>query len=357
MNRALPIAVLALLAGCTIWSRSSIQEDYRQLLADMQSAQVDEYAEKCAPRELALAFSHQEFASIEFEQGDARRGAEHLELAQTNMALALQAAEACRPHDRDNDGVMDADDRCPDVPEDRDQFEDGDGCPEDDNDKDGIVDTADACPNDPEDKDTFQDTDGCPDPDNDNDKILDAADACPYDPEDYDGDRDTDGCPDLEAKDTDKDGIPDDRDACPNDPENFNEYLDTDGCPDEKPKNVKVTKDKIEISQKIYFETAKTIIKPVSYGILNEVAQVLKDYPNLTIRVEGHTDSDGKDDYNMTLSQGRSESVMTYLTGQGVAANRLTAQGFGESRPIDTNKTSEGKANNRRVEFMITGGL
>ena len=157
--------------------------------------------------------------------------------------------------------------------------------------------------------------------------------------------------------DTDGDGIPDDKDACPNEPENFNDYLDQDGCPDSKPTNVKVTKDKIEISQKIYFETAKTIIKPVSYGILNEVAQVLKDYPNLSIRVEGHTDSDGNDAYNMTLSQGRAETVMTYLTQQGIQANRLPAQGFGESRPIDTNKTSEGKANNRRVEFMITGGM
>ena len=107
----------------------------------------------------------------------------------------------------------------------------------------------------------------------------------------------------------------------------------------------------------MFFEVNKTIIKPVSYGILNEVAQVMKDYPAITVRVEGHTDSDGTDDANMVLSQGRSESVMQYLITQGIAANRLTAQGFGESRPIDTNKTAAGKANNRRVEFTITSGL
>lgn len=133
--------------------------------------------------------------------------------------------------DRDDDGVPDSEDECPDTPEDLDGFEDDDGCPDEDNDGDGIPDHRDAAPNLPEDFDGFQDEDGRPDLDNDLDGIPDTEDECPNQPEDFDGDRDHDGCPDLVA-DADGDGIVDSEDACPDEPEDFDGFEDEDGCPD-----------------------------------------------------------------------------------------------------------------------------
>ncbi len=131
--------------------------------------------------------------------------------------------------DRDRDGVLDRDDRCPDEPEDRDGFQDDDGCPDLDNDGDGIPDERDRCRDAPEDKDGFQDEDGCPEPDDDGDGVLDADDQCRGEPEDKDGFQDEDGCPEP---DNDKDGIPDKDDKCPNGAEDMDGFRDEDGCPD-----------------------------------------------------------------------------------------------------------------------------
>jgi OmpA-OmpF porin, OOP family len=133
--------------------------------------------------------------------------------------------------DRDHDGVYDADDKCPDQPEDRDGFQDNDGCPDPDNDNDGIPDAQDKCPNEPEDLDQFQDEDGCPDPDNDNDGIPDINDPCPNAAEDGKGKRPHDGCPST-SEDSDGDGVPDAIDKCPDDPEDRDGFQDDDGCPD-----------------------------------------------------------------------------------------------------------------------------
>ncbi len=133
--------------------------------------------------------------------------------------------------DRDHDGVLDVDDRCPDEPEDRDGFQDADGCPDPDNDGDGIPDAIDKCPNDPEDFDGFQDDDGCPDLDNDGDGIPDLYDACPNEKEDGKGKRPKDGCPST-SEDADGDGIPDAVDKCPDEPEDKDGFQDADGCPD-----------------------------------------------------------------------------------------------------------------------------
>ncbi len=133
--------------------------------------------------------------------------------------------------DRDHDGIPDAFDKCPDVPEDKDGFQDKDGCPDPDNDGDGIDDKDDKCPNQAEDYDSFEDEDGCPDPDNDKDGIDDLHDACPMDPEDHKPPRPDDGCP-LSKTDTDGDGIMDDKDKCPTDPEDKDGFEDEDGCPD-----------------------------------------------------------------------------------------------------------------------------
>jgi len=248
--------------------------------------------------------------------------------------------------DSDGDGLIDAVDACPVDAEDLDGFEDTDGCPDPDNDQDGVGDFRDACPLIPEDLDDWEDDDGCPEPDNDLDGIPDVNDECPNEP----GDRSRNGCP---IYDRDNDGIADVNDACPDEPETMNNYHDEDGCPDTPPSGVKVTKKMIEIDQTIQFQTGKATLLPASFDILNSVAQVLADFPDMKVRVEGHTDSQGSDAMNLRLSNDRAESVKTYLVSQGVSVTRLKSEGFGETRPIDTNRTPEGRAKNRRVEFHI----
>jgi outer membrane protein OmpA-like peptidoglycan-associated protein len=260
--------------------------------------------------------------------------------------------DGCRDPDNDKDGILDASDRCPNDPEDIDGFEDTDGCPEPDNDKDGLLDAADRCPSEPEDRDGFEDEDGCPDPDNDQDGILDAADACPIVPEDRDSFEDTDGCPEP---DNDKDGLLDAADECPLEPEDFDGFEDDDGCPEAGSGLVKLTCEKIEIAESVYFDTASDRIQARSFGLLEQVASVLKSASYVKqIRIEGHTDDRGKDKFNLDLSIRRASSVLRFLSERGIAADRLTSEGFGEARPVETNKTRDGRAANRRVEFMIT---
>jgi outer membrane protein OmpA-like peptidoglycan-associated protein len=141
----------------------------------------------------------------------------------------FQDDDGCPDPDNDGDGIPDAKDKCRDAAEDFDGFQDEDGCPDLDDDKDGVPDVDDKCRNEPEDKDGFEDEDGCPDPDNDHDGIPDVKDKCPNGAEDFDGFRDEDGCPDP---DNDVDGIPDAQDLCPNEPEDKDGFQDADGCPD-----------------------------------------------------------------------------------------------------------------------------
>ncbi len=269
----------------------------------------------------------------------------------------FEDADGCPDPDNDQDTVLDVNDSCPLDAEDVDGFEDVDGCPDPDNDKDGFLDVKDSCPNEAETKNNYKDDDGCPDeiPDTDGDGLLDPNDKCPTEAEDKDGFADADGCPDP---DNDQDGILDVSDKCPMEPETINGFDDADGCPDKKPEVkltlVKVTKEKIEILQKVFFKTAKATIKPVSFPVLNEVATVLKTYTYLKkVRIEGHTDSVGPDAYNLKLSGERAASVREYLIKKGVEPERLVSEGFGETQPIDTNKTRDGRAKNRRVEFNI----
>jgi outer membrane protein OmpA-like peptidoglycan-associated protein len=212
-----------------------------------------------------------------------------------------------------------------------------------DGDGDGVADADDECPDEPEDFDGFQDNDGCPDYDNDGDGILDSEDQCPNQAEDFDGFEDEDGCPDL---DNDGDGIVDANDRCPNEAENFNGFEDSDGCPDDAP---------------IYFPLAHINFKfgtaeisgadPIP--VLEEVVRIMKDNPNINVEIQGHTDNIGTDDANMQLSLRRSEAVKKYVADRGIAASRLTTRGFGEARPIDSNDTDLGRARNRRIEFVV----
>jgi outer membrane protein OmpA-like peptidoglycan-associated protein len=253
--------------------------------------------------------------------------------------------------DTDRDGLFDDVDACPREPEDKDGFKDADGCPDPDNDEDGILDVSDRCRNKPEDIDQFEDEDGCPDPDNDKDGLLDVDDKCPLDPEDTDGFEDTDGCPDP---DNDRDHLLDVNDACPTEPEDFDGFEDTDGCPEEGSGLVNVTCEKIEIKDSVYFDTGSDHIQERSFTLLNQVAAVLQSATQIKrLQVEGHTDDRGKDAYNLELSQRRAASVMRYVLEQGVADNRLTSEGYGETRPIADNKSAAGRSQNRRVEFVV----
>ncbi len=266
--------------------------------------------------------------------------------------LTISPSFSAADMDSDGDGLSDGVDRCPNDPEDIDNFQDDDGCPDLDNDLDGIPDWADECPDDPEDDDNWLDNDGCPDLDNDKDGIPDSLDRCPNDAETWNGVQDEDGCPDAELGDKDGDGIPDDVDRCPYDAEDFDGDQDTDGCPDVG--RVVVDKSNIKITETIYFDTGKATIQERSFSLLDEIAQVIQANPRLKgIRIEGHTDDVGADLNNLKLSQSRSDSVMRYLIDKGVDAGRLQARGFGEMYPIQSNDTEDGRAANRRVEFVI----
>ena len=294
----------------------------------------------------------------------------------------FEDVEGCPDPDNDQDGILDEPDQCPLEPEDIDQFEDENGCPDPDNDQDNILDESDECPNEAEDVDGFEDENGCPDPDNDQDGILDEPDQCPLDPEDMNGVEDEDGCPEVDSDgdglldprdrcprepedmdqfededgcpdpDNDGDGILDEPDQCPNEPETMNGNEDEDGCPDES--LVTVTCDRIGIADKVYFRTNSDEIMEVSHTLLNQVAGVLTSRPDIKrVRIEGHTDSRGNDNHNMDLSRRRAASVRTYLLARGIDAARLESEGYGETRPVDSNRTSAGRAANRRVDFVI----
>jgi outer membrane protein OmpA-like peptidoglycan-associated protein len=288
----------------------------------------------CAPRELAVAKAHLRFAEIEIKQGHGSRAQRHFEIATQNAELA---DEKSPPDKCAGPAVVVAD--CLDL--------DGDGiCDDQDLDGDGITDGTDQCLLDPEDKDDYLDDDGCPDIDNDADGVLDVNDKCINEPEDPDGFEDEDGCPDL---DNDADTVLDVDDECPNEPGD----VENKGCP-KKYEGVEITDTHIRINQKIHFAYNKAKIKKDSYWILDQVVKVLNDYPNIKLSIEGHTDSTGGDRYNLKLSKRRARAVMRYLQKKDISQSRLTSQGFGETRPIDTNKTDEGRAANRRVEFVRT---
>ena len=137
---------------------------------------------------------------------------------------------------------------------------------------------------------------------------------------------------------------------CPMEPETYNGINDEDGCPD----MVVLTCTAIELGDKIYFETNMDIIQERSFGLLNNVAEVLNAVPEVRlVRIDGHTDSRATDEYNLDLSQRRALAVLRYLVEHGVDETRLTSRGYGESRPIADNETEEGRALNRRVEFIV----
>jgi outer membrane protein OmpA-like peptidoglycan-associated protein len=215
-----------------------------------------------------------------------------------------------------------------------------------DTDKDGYPDSVDKCINDPEDGKKPNPTDGCPAAaDRDNDGIPDSKDECPDVAEDKDGVEDKDGCPETDA---DSDQIPDAQDKCPTEPGPRSTIAEKNGCP-----LIKKGDDELVILEPIEFEYGKSVIKPVSFPILDEVAKVMKAQPKMRIGVYGHTDNRGAMDLNMRLSKERARACMNYLGKKGIAQSRLESEGFGPNKPVADNGTDEGRARNRRVEFKI----
>jgi outer membrane protein OmpA-like peptidoglycan-associated protein len=315
-------------------------------------------AVRCAPRELAIAKSHLEFARLELTQGSLSRAKEHLWLAtpNANAASFLSPPQYCAerkfveqdPTDRDGDGHPDVADKCPDEPETYQGFDDDDGCPDDaDADGDGRADSVDSCVLEPEDLDKYLDDDGCPEPDNDLDLVLDAADKCPVDAEDPDGYQDDDGCPDL---DNDKDEVLDVSDMCPNEAGSATDSPV--GCPASG--LVVVTDCEVKITQQIHFEYNKAKIRPESFPVLDAVANVLQKTPTILIEVQGHTDNRGGTTYNQRLSEQRAASVRQYLVAHGVESVRLASHGYGFERPLVPNDSDQNRALNRRVQFVRT---
>ena len=256
--------------------------------------------------------------------------------------------------DTDGDGIYDKDDACPEVA----GLKQFNGCP--DTDGDGIVDGSDACP------DVFglaalngcPDTDGdgiadkddaCPDvfglaalkgcPDADGDGIADKDDKCPT----VAGPSENAGCP---WPDTDGDGVLDKDDKCID----VRGTVANQGCPEVSDEVIKTLNN---YGKTVLFNSGKYTFKKETYPVLQSITSILKEYPYARFMIEGHTDSDGSNAMNETLSQNRAHAVKNYLIENGIAADRLEHTGYGETKPIATNKTAKGKAMNRRVEISL----
>lgn len=231
--------------------------------------------------------------------------------------------------DKDNDGVADSIDACPDVA----GLAALQGCP--DKDGDGIADKDDKCPDVP----GLARYGGCPIPDTDKDGVNDEEDKCP----DVPGVARYQGCP---IPDSDKDGINDEEDKCPNLPG----VKENQGCPVIKEEIRK----RIELAAKnIYFATGSAKLLAKSNKGLNEVAKILNEDPGMKLVIDGYTDNTGKADKNQVLSENRAAAVKNYLVSKGIDESRLTSAGHGQDDPIADNKTAAGRAKNRRVEMKL----
>ena len=256
--------------------------------------------------------------------------------------------------DTDGDGIYDKDDACPEVA----GLEAFNGCP--DSDGDGIEDSKDSCPNEAGSKEM----NGCPDADGDG--VADKDDACPNEAglpalagcPDADGDGVADkddecpseagpaenkGCP---WPDSDGDGVLDKDDTCPD----VAGTVANAGCPEV---TEEVQKQLNDYARTILFDTGKSSIKAESTSVMVDIITILKEYPNSKFTVEGHTDSVGSEKLNQSLSESRALSVKEFLVDKGIEEFRLSAVGYGESKPIATNNTRAGRTQNRRVEINL----
>ncbi|HUS31401.1 MAG TPA: OmpA family protein [Kofleriaceae bacterium] len=154
--------------------------------------------------------------------------------------------------------------------------------------------------------------------------------------------------PPPSPSDRDGDTVVDDDDNCPD----VAGIVSNAGCPVYA--KVIVKRDKLELKEKIAFKWDSANLEDVSFPLLDEVAQALKDNPGFKVQVEGHASSDGNYDHNQTLSERRAQAVLDYLIAHGVAADRVISKGFGSDNPTGTNSTVAGRESNRRVEFIVS---
>jgi len=229
--------------------------------------------------------------------------------------------------DSDSDGIEDSKDTCPDVAGPA-EFN---GCP--DTDGDGISDDVDACV----DVAGLKQFKGCPDTDGDG--VQDKDDKC----KDVKGPKQNGGCP---WPDRDGDKVLDKDDKCPD----VVGTVANNGCPEVPQQAIKKLND---YAKTILFDSGKTSFQKQTFPVLQAITAILKEYPDAKFSIEGHTDTDGVDATNQKLSENRAASVKNYLVENGIAPSRLSSAGFGETKPIDSNKTKAGKANNRRVEVKL----
>ena len=258
--------------------------------------------------------------------------------------------------DKDNDGIADKDDACPDVVG-KAEFK---GCP--DTDGDGIPDKDDACPT----VTGKKELSGCPDKDGDG--IADKDDKCP----DVAGKKELKGCPDKDGDgiidseddcptikgstklagcpDTDGDGIADNKDNCPDKPG----VAANNGCPEINKESTTGSVAGTIIEKIVYFDTDKSIVLAKNIIDLNEIVAYMNENPDASISVTGHTDIRESVEYNMRLSERRADYVIAYLKKKGMKTANLHKSFFGKSKPAADNSTPEGMALNRRVEIKVT---
>ena len=233
--------------------------------------------------------------------------------------LSLRYEGGRLPPDQDADGVPDAQDRCGEVPEDRDGFEDDDGCPDQDNDQDFILDADDQCPDQAEDQDDHEDQDGCPDLDNDGDRFTDLDDKCPMEAEDYDGVEDEDGCPE-EAGDLDRDLIMDSADACPT----RAGAPERQGCPADA--LVRLIGDRLELYDPVLFDERTSALSPVATETLKQTVELLKvARPHVRVRVRLYYGR-GSRRSRVRLAEARRASVVNFFIREGISEERLSAE-------------------------------
>ena len=254
--------------------------------------------------------------------------------------------------DQDMDGVVDNEDDCPSVK----GVASANGCP--DQDGDGVADSIDKCPTEKGDPAYG----GCPFSDQDNDGVADDEDDCPT----VAGNKMTKGCPDADA-----DGVPDKDDLCPSKAGSYDGCPDTDddgfhdgidACPDQKGTEAnkgcpELQEEEIEVlnfaMRAVQFETGKATLKSESNDVLNQIAEIMNRYPGYDLKIDGHTDSVGDAENNQILSEERAKSCYQYLVAKGISPDRISYEGFGESKPIASNGSSSGRRQNRRVEFNL----
>ena len=269
-------------------------------------------------------------AGINFAFGEASQKSAPVQKSEPEEVVEEEVVVVVIEKDDDNDGIINADDKCPNTPQAT--RVDNNGCALD-SDKDGIADSHDKCPNTPQ--GTVVDAKGCKIIlDDDKDGVLNNADKCPSTPA---GTKvDAQGC--TLNLDLDNDGVLNAQDKCPNTPDGY--AVDTDGCVQ-------------ELNLQINFENASYNVDAQSQKNIEKFAKFLKDSPAYNVEIIGYTDSVGRESSNKKLSQNRADAVRKLLIANGVAASRITAIGLGEVNPIATNKTAEGRAQNRRIEAKL----